>query len=256
MNSKELELGIFARVFPPGDARALAGTIRRHGLRLVHLNLVAVGLPTIPDVDEMSAIDLGRIATAFQAAGLVVWGVSATYNMAYPDDARRRAETHRAAAFVPRIRDLGTSNMTVCSGTRDPRDKWRAHPDNGTPDAWDDMIESFSVLADAAISSGVKLVVEPEPGNVITGTDLALRLVSDLGSRGEVVRFVLDPANLVARKPISERSGILEDARLGDRTVCLHAKDVIEWDERLGGEEGLDFVHVMRLRMDFRVRSQ
>ncbi len=107
-----------------------------------------------------------------------------------------------------------------------------------------------------AISSGVKLVVEPEPGNVITGTDLALRLVSDLGSRGEVVRFVLDPANLVARKPVSERSGILEDARLGDRTVCLHAKDVIEWDERLGGEEGLDFVHVMRLRMDFRVRSQ
>jgi sugar phosphate isomerase/epimerase len=244
-----LELGIFARVFPAADPDDLAATISAHGFTQVQLNLIAVGLPTIPSVEDLAGVDLTVIAHRFHAHDLDVWGVSATYNMAHPDPAIRTAQTRRAAAFVPHVRELGSNRMTLCTGTRDPDDKWRAHPENGSPGAWSDMMSSFSVLADAAAAHGVELVVEPEPGNVVAGTDAGLRLIDELGERGDVVRFILDPANLVAGCAPSDRKSILEDAfaRLGDRTVCVHAKDVVSWGERLDGAVGLDFSHVMRL---------
>ena len=250
VNRHELELGIFARVFPPAEPSSVAALIRSHGLRYVQLNLVAVGLPTIPDEHDRPTIDFGRIGEAFERAGLTVWGVSATYNMAHPEPGRRTAETRRAAALVPHVRELGATRMTLCTGTRDADDKWRAHPDNETPEAWSDMMDSFVVLADAALGHGVTLVVEPEPGNVIKGADAALRLVDALGDRSPVLRFIIDPANLVSGVAAAGRSAVLDDAfaRLGDRTVCLHAKDVVPWRDRLRGVPGLDFTHIMRLR--------
>jgi len=243
------DIGIFARVFPVQPARTLARTARDLGFSCVQLNLVAVGHSTVPTQDELAAIDLTAIGRDFAAEDVSIWGLSATYNMAHPDPAIRAGLSHRAAAMIARAPELGATAVSLCTGTRDPDDQWRAHPDNTTANAWNDMLESFDVLLTAASAAGVRLAVEPEPANIIRDTDAAYRLIQELGDKGAPVGFILDPANLVAGADPTEYPHILDDAftRLGPRTVCVHAKDVVTWHDRLAGAPGLDFDHIARL---------
>jgi sugar phosphate isomerase/epimerase len=164
---RPIDLGIFARVFPVQPAASLAATVHDLGFSSVQLNLVALGLPSIPTPDQFADVDVDGIARDFRAADVAVWGVSATYNMAHPDPATRARQTADAANLIRRAPELGATAVSLCTGSRDPDNQWRAHPDNDTPQAWADMIDSFGTLLDAADRAGVYLAVEPEPANVV-----------------------------------------------------------------------------------------
>lgn len=251
MSGDATPLGVFARVFPVAPPAELAATIAGHGFDCVQLNLVAVGLPTVPEPHELPALPLEEVGAAFAAAGVSVWGLSATYNMAHPDPERRARETTAAAALIRAAPRVGARAVSLCTGTRDPDNQWRAHPDNTTAAAWDDMITSFGPLLAAAAEAGVQLAVEPEPANVVAGTAEAVRLLAELGERGQPVGIILDAANLVAEVPPDQRESRLREAyeQLGERTICLHAKDVVPWGRRLAGDRsGLDFGLLAELR--------
>jgi sugar phosphate isomerase/epimerase len=246
---RPIDLGIFARVFPVQPAASLAATVHDLGFSSVQLNLVALGLPSIPTPDQFADVDVDGIARDFRAADVAVWGVSATYNMAHPDPATRARQTAEAANLIRRSPELGATAVSLCTGSRDPDNQWRAHPDNDTPQAWVDMLDSFDTLLAAAEDAGVYLAVEPEPANVVRGADQGVQLLADLADRGKRVGFILDPANLVAGQDPARRSEILRDAfaRLGEQTICLHAKDAVTWTERLAGAPGLDFAEIFEL---------
>ena len=235
-------LGVFARCFPVAPPAELAAAIASHGFDTVQLNLSAIGEQTIPGEATLAGLDLAAIAGAFRDAGLSLWGLSGSYNMAHPDRDRARAETAAAARLVRRAHELGVTAVTLCTGSRDPDDMWRAHPDNSSDAAWDDLLTNLVPLLDAADEADVLLAVEPEPGNVVSGTEAALRLARALGDRAARVGFILDPANLVAIHAPAEREAVLRDAfaRLGDAAICVHAKDVVPWTARLDGAPGLD----------------
>lgn len=253
---RPVDLGIFARVFPVQPAADLAATVHDLGFTSVQLNLVALGLPSIPTPDRLAQVDLDRIAADFRAADVAVWGVSATYNMAHPDPATRARQTADAVNLIRRSPELGATAVSLCTGTRDPENQWRAHSDNDTPQAWADMIDSFRTLLAAADEAGVYLAVEPEPANIIRGADQAVRLLDELGEQGKRVGFILDPANLVAGQDPARRSFILTDAfsRLGEQTICVHAKDAVTWTERLSGAAGLDFQEIFALHRQLPTR--
>jgi len=236
------ELGVFARCFPVQRAADLARTVAQHGFTTVQLNLSALGLPTIPDEASLARIDLAAIARDFHDEGLALWGLSASYNMVHPEPGRAAEQTRRAARLVRRAAELGVRAVTLCTGSRDPENMWRAHPDNTSAAAWSELLANLGPLLDAADEADVLLAVEPEPGNVIADTAAALRLVAELGERARRIGFVLDPANLVGDSPPEEFASILHDAfdRLGEAAICVHAKDVVSWDARLAGGSGLD----------------
>ena len=71
--------------------------------------------------------------------------------------------------------------VTLCTGTRDPQNMWRAHPDNQTAQAWTDLRATLDVLLDAARDAGVQLGVEPEFANVVADAPTAARLLEQLG---------------------------------------------------------------------------
>ena len=243
------ELGVFARCFPVQPPADLARTVAQHGFSTVQLNLSALGLPTIPDEASLAAIDLAAIARDFGDQGLAIWGLSASYNMVHPEPGRAAEQTGQAARLVRRASELGVRAVTLCTGSRDPDDMWRAHPDNRSAAAWSDLLANLGPLLDAADAADVLLAVEPEPGNVIADTDAALRLVTELGERARRIGFILDPANLVGGRAPEEFAAVLHDAfdRLGGATICVHAKDVVSWDARLAGGSGLDLGLVREL---------
>jgi len=246
------ELGIFARVFPAGPAAAVARQVREAGYTTTQLNLKAVGLPTLPDASEWAHIDSETITGPFAAAGVSVWGVSATYNMAHPDAELRRAGTLRALAVIAHARSsLGAQVVTLCTGSRDPGNMWAPHPANRTPEAWRDFRSELDLLIEAAGQAGVRLCIEPETGAVVDDASTTLRLLAELGQNAAQLGVVLDSANLLKGTTKSQQA-ILTDAfaRLGAHIVGLHAKDTRGWDAALAGQGEVDFRLVGRLRRD------
>jgi sugar phosphate isomerase/epimerase len=127
---------------------------------------------------------------------------------------------------------------------------WRAHPDNGTPAAWRDLRATLDTLLPAAAAAGIRLGVEPEPGNVVRDADLAYRLLTELGTSARHLAIVLDPANLLEPATLAGQRRILSHAfdLLGDQVAAMHAKDVVEAGGYAApGAGGMDYDLVMRL---------
>ena len=56
---------------------------------------------------------------------------------------------------------LGTRLITLCTGTRDPNDMWRAHPDNDSESAWRDLTVAMQRAIEIAGRYDVFLGIEP-----------------------------------------------------------------------------------------------
>ncbi len=247
-----LDPGIFARIFPRPSADEVAGAVAGAGFGLTQLNLVAFGLPSLPDPDGPPdrRPDYGAIRAAFDGAGVTIWGLSATFNMIHPDLARRRRDSRAARELVANAARLGATCVTLCTGTRDPEDMWRAHPENTAREAWSELREGLEPLLVAAEAGSVRLGIEPEAANVVRDAACARRLLDELGADRRHVGIVLDPANLVTPGTLVDQEAILAEAfaTLGDDVACLHAKDVVAGGYAAPGSGGLDFDLVYQLR--------
>jgi sugar phosphate isomerase/epimerase len=246
----DANLGAFARIFRRASAAELAEAFEASELRQVQLNLSALGYPTIPASRDGEAIDFSAMRRAFEARRRVLWGLSATYNAADPDEGRRAVQSARAAEFIASSGDLGAVAATLCTGSRNAEDMWARHPDNGGEEAWSAMRRSLDVLLPAAEKAGVLLGIEPEPGNVVSGTAAARRLIGELGAEAHRVGVIIDPANLVADSARAQHRRVLEEAfdLLAERVVCVHAKDTVPWAQTLAGDGVVDYDLVLRLR--------
>ena len=242
------QIGIFARIFRRDSAGEVATAVAAAGFDLVQLNLNSFGLATIPDVDT---VDFAGIRSAFDRHGVAIWGLSATYNMIDPDQARRTASTRAAAALIAHAPELGATAVTLCTGTRDPDDIWRANPANDDPSAWTDMRATLDRLLPAAGAAGVRLGIEPEIANVVRDAPAARRLLTDLGADAAHVGIVLDPANLLTPATLDRQRDILSTAvdLLGEYVICVHAKDVVDSGYAAAGSGGLDYALVFRLAL-------
>jgi sugar phosphate isomerase/epimerase len=233
-------LGIFARTFvrsSPGEvAKAVAGA----GYPLAHWNFAAIGLPTLAaEIDESR---FAEVRTAFAAEGIGIPSVSATYNVIHPDREIRDRQTAEAIRLIGLAPLLGADVVTLCTGTRDAADMWRAHPDNTRPEAWTDLRRSLDALVTAAHDAGVRLGVEPEPGNVVRDAPTAARLLAELGDDAPI-GIVLDPANLLTPSTVDRQHEIVGQAidLLGDRVIGAQAKDVVAAGYSAAGAGLLDY---------------
>ncbi len=242
-----IELGVFARVFPSGQASQVAGMIRAAGFTATQLNLSALNRPTLDQT--LCKSEAVAIAQAFRGAGVRIWGVSGTFNAIHPDLTTREAGVQACRSIIARAADMGAEVVTLCTGTRDRTNKWRAHADNSTPAAWQDLRITLDSLIPTAIEAGVRLGVEPEPGNVICDAKSAIRLFAELNNDAHHLAVVLDPANLLSVHTLPRQRDILSEAfdGLGNYTAALHAKDVVSAGYAAPGMGGLDYELVMRL---------
>jgi sugar phosphate isomerase/epimerase len=244
------DLGIFARTFRRDTAAQVARAVQQAGFGLIQLNLGSFGLPTIPPGEVLAGLDLPGIRGAFTDCGISIWGVSVTYNMIDPDAGRRARATAQARAFIERIPELGAQVATLCTGTRDPSDIWRGHPDNAHEDSWSDLRASLAELLPAARMAGIRLGIEPEPANVVSSAVAARRLLHELGGDAGLAGIVLDPANLIQVRTARQQRDILTAAftSLADDIVGLHAKDVTEAGYAAAGRGLLDYELIFSLR--------
>lgn len=166
--------------------------------------------------------------------------------MIHPDPKVRWDGLRRLGVLAGACERLGTSTVTLCTGTRDPEDMWRRHPDNATPEAWLDLLSTMQEALETAEGHGVTLALEPEIGNVVDSAEKGRRLLDEM--RSPRLKVVMDAANLFdAEDParrLSRSEQILDEAfeLLGEDIVIVHAKDVRASGEVVAAGKGdLDY---------------
>ncbi len=220
--------GIFAKTFSRPSPEDVFDAVAAHGLRETQLNMSVAGLPSMPDRVDPDLAD--RVGRAAARRGVAVAAVSGTFNMIHPDEEARRDGLRRLGVIAGACGRLGTSTITLCTGTRDPEDMWRRHPDNATPGAWRDLLATMHDALETAEEHGVTLAFEPETGNVVDSAGKGRRLLDEM--RSPRLGVVMDAANLFdAEDParqLPRSQEILNEAfeLLGDDIVLAHAKDV------------------------------
>ena len=240
-----MQIGIFAKTFAATSALASLAAVRRAGYTTAQFNMACLGGPSMPVSIETSTTD--AIAYASRETGVSLAAVSGTYNMIHPDKAVRAAGLEKLGVLIKAAPAMGTSLVTLCTGTRNPVDQWAHHPDNTSPEAWRDLLDEMAKAIDLAEAHGIDLGIEPELANVVSSPHLARRLIDELGS--PCLRIVLDPANLFEREESDRVRTILEAAidLLADRITMAHAKDRgKEGDFVAAGSGVIDFSHFVR----------
>ena len=233
-------LGILARTFRRDTPEEVAAAVAGAGYLLAHWNFAAIGLSTLGAEVDHEQVDAVR--RAFDVAGVGIPSVSATYNVIHPDAELRARQTAQAVRLIGLVPGLGADVVTLCTGTRDPENMWHAHPHNVDQAAWSDLRHTLDRLLEAARDAGVRLGVEPEPGNVVRDAPVAAKLLEELGGDAPI-GVVLDPANLLSPRTIGRQSEILGQAvdLLGRRVVGVQAKDVVSSGYSAAGAGMMDY---------------
>ncbi|HET9778614.1 MAG TPA: sugar phosphate isomerase/epimerase family protein [Propionibacteriaceae bacterium] len=219
-------LGIFARTFRRNTPAEVADAVVAAGYALAHWNFAAISRSTLAaDVEDAQ---FAAVRTAFDTAGLGIPSVSGTFNMIHPDADLRARHIEQAVRLIGLVPTIGAAVVTVCTGTRNPDNMWRADSGNTDPSAWSDLLHSLDPLLEAAGEAGIRLGVEPELANVVRDARTARRLLDEVGLDAPI-GIVLDPANLLTPDTIDQQDSILGEAidLLGGRVIGVQAKDVV-----------------------------
>lgn len=243
-----MEIGIFAKTFVRPTLAATLDAVVAHGIGCVQFNMACAGVPSLPD--QIDAALSAEIRDAMAARHLRMAAVSGTFNMIHPNLRRRQDGLARLRTLAVACRDLGTSVITLSTGTRDPDDMWRWHPANDTPEAWRDLLAALSEALTIAEEHQITLAFEPEVSNVVDSAAKGRRLLDDL--RSPYLKVVMDGANLFHAGELPRMRQILDTAfaLLGDAIVIAHAKD-LSHDGDAGHEAAgtglLDYDHYLAL---------
>ena len=211
----------------------MEGTIRRGTLGETLDAVAAQGIHYLQYHISASLPSLSEIRKELDARKITISALSGTYNMIDPDVEKRHAGLHKLRSVAEQCETLGTSVITLCTGSRDPQSMWRAHPDNNTASAWKDLVESMEKALEVAEEYKVTLAFEPEVSNVIDSAQKARRLLNEMQS--PYLKVCMDGANIFHKGELPKMREILDEAfaLLGDDIALAHAKD-LDRDGRAG----------------------
>jgi sugar phosphate isomerase/epimerase len=219
-----MQIGIFAKTFARHTLDGVFDAVKAQGVSCVQFNMACAGLESLPDrIDSALATKIREIAKTRHINNAAVSG---TFNMIHPDMQQRRDGLRRLRVLAESCAAMGTSIITLCTGTRDPNNMWRHHVDNNSPNAWRDLIESMREALAIAEDCEVTLAFEPEVSNVIDSAAKGRALLDEIKSNR--LKVVLDPANLFHAGELPRMHAIMDEAfaLLGRDMVIAHAKDL------------------------------
>jgi sugar phosphate isomerase/epimerase len=238
-----MKIGILAKTFCRPTIEKLFQAIANYGIYSVQFNMSCAGLETFPGKVPSELVQ--RITDAAGQAKVELAAISGTFNMAHPDPAVRRDGSEKFKLLCEVTARLRIPVVTLCTGTRDPANMWKWHPDNDSKEAWDDMVQSIEDALIVAEKNNLILAFEPESENVANSAIRARKLLDEL--RNPRLRIIIDPANLIS--PKHNQKEVLDEAftLLRDAIVIAHAKDRNnDFEPCAAGKGILDFEYYLR----------
>jgi sugar phosphate isomerase/epimerase len=219
-----MQIGIFERSFPRDTLGEALAAVKALGLSHIQFDLCSAGEPSLPDV---IAPELGAsIRAETERHGINIVAVSGTFNMAHPAIAERQLGLARLRTLAQACAGMGTSTITLCTGTRNTESMWQPHADNQTRTAWRDMVDCVRTAVRIAAEHKVTLAFEPEVNNVVDSAHKARRLLNEIGSPN--LKVIFDGANIFHAGELPHMREILQESieLLRHDIALAHAKDL------------------------------
>lgn len=247
-----MHIGIFTKTFVRPSLTATFDAVVAHSIKHIQFNFASTEahMPSLPDEIEPSL--LAHIQHEINAHNLNAVALSGTFNMIHPNISERMRDFQRFETLALAAHTLQIGLISLCTGTRDPDNMWRAHPDNNTSATWLDLLQSMEKALSIAENADVTLGIEPETANVIASAQQARRLLNEL--RSPRLKIIIDPANLFTVETLPHMHDVLDEAfaLLNPDIVLAHAKDVrLDDDGTLhhcaAGTGSLDYPHYLSL---------
>ncbi len=241
-----MQLGIFAKTFVRPSLEQTLDAVAAHKLDCIQFNFACAGLGSLPE--KIDPVLGKRIGAAARERRIRIAAVSGTFNMIHPDTNQRAEGFRRLEVIASNCHTVGTNLITLCTGTRDPDDMWRAHRDNDSPDAWRDLISGVHQAIQIAEKYSLFLGIEPELANVISSASKARRLLDEMKSRW--LKIIMDGANLLDAQELPQSQAIWKEALdlLGEDIAIAHAKDLAaDGNFVAAGKGALDYGLYVRL---------
>ena len=219
-----------------------------YGLYCMQFGLGRVGLPELPEQIGPELCD--QIRKEFDERNINMVAISGTFNMIHPDLQQRTDGLRRLRVLASACERVGTSIITLCTGTRDPNSMWRRHPDNDSVEAWHDLVETMHQALQIAEEYEITLALEPEVANVVDSAQKARRLLDEMSS--PYLKIVIDGANIFHTGELMYMRDILDEAfaLLAEDIVFAHAKALAHDGEAghlAAGKGLLDYNHYLSL---------
>ena len=219
-----MQIGTMSGTFARATLEEALDAIVNHGMSCTQFNLSSAGVTKIPARIDSELCD--KIREEMSVRNITMTALGGTYNMIHPDSQRRADGLRNLRVLASACERLGTSVIALCTGTRDPDNMWRRHPDNDTPEAWEDLVVSMRQAIEVAEEYQVTLAFEPEVANVVDSAIKARRIIDQIGS--PYLKVVMDGANIFHTGELPRMREILDEAfaLLGEHIAFAHAKDL------------------------------
>ena len=219
-----MQIGIMSGTFDRATLEEGLDAAVNHGISCMQFNLSSAGVTKIPTRIDEDLCD--KVREEMGARNIAMTALGGTYNMIHPDIQRRADGLQNLRVLAAACERLGTSVIALCTGTRDPDNMWRRHPDNDTPEAWEDLVVSMRQAIEIAEEYQVTLAFEPEVANVVDSAIKARRIIEQIGS--PYLKVVMDGANIFHTGELPRMREILDEAfaLLGEHIAFAHAKDL------------------------------
>jgi len=219
-----MQIGIFAKTFNRPNVEDVFDAIMSNGLNQTQFNMACAGLESVPNYIDPSLAD--RIRAASDKNGVTIAALSGTFNMIHPNIEERKIGLKRLDVLAASCSRIGTSIITLCTGSRNGNSMWKKHHDNDTSEAWHDLCATMCEALRIAQDHQITLAIESEVSNVVDSAIKARRLLDEMKSPN--LKVIMDGANLFHVGEGKFMAAILDEAfeLLGSDIVLAHAKDL------------------------------
>ncbi len=248
-----MDIGIFSRTYQITELEHTYQRMKADNICHTQLNLSNAGLDTLPDaVDNKKLEEIRRLTKEY---GIIPDAISGTFNMVNPDEEARLKGCGQFRVQCRIASMLEIPVVSLCTGSRDPKNKWRWHEDNSSQASWDTLMRSTETILKYAQEYQVVLGVEPETANIVDSPQKARKYLDEFACPN--LKIIMDGANLFCLERIGDMEEVLGEAfeLLGKDIVLAHAKDIASENNSFGrkmefaaaGEGLLDYRLYIRL---------
>lgn len=220
-----MQVGIMSGMFARPSLEEALDAILAHDIRCLQFNLSTLNVQDRPLPEKLEAARIS-VRPQIEKRDMTIAAMAAQANMVDPDPGKRQEGIERIKLFIGACHDVGTSVLATCTGSRNPENMWRAHPENDSDETWAILRDTFEQLLPHAEANGVTLAFEPEICQVASSADKSRRLIDEMASPN--LKVVLDAANLFGKGDLPRMGEVLYEAfdLLGDHVAIAHAKDL------------------------------
>lgn len=243
-----MQVGIMSGLFRRPTLGAALDAVLAHDIRQVQFNMSSTGLSG--PLAEKIRLATPQVRAEMDKRGIAIAALAGQANMVHPHPATRQQGIDRVELLISACQGMGTSVLATCTGSRDPDNMWRNHPDNSSDETWRILCASLEQLLPHAEAHGVTLAFEPEVCQVASSAAKSRRLIDTLASPN--LKVVMDAANIFGPGDLARMREVLDTAfeLLAEHIAIAHAKD-LDADGDSGhlaaGTGKLDYQHYVSL---------